>query len=298
MAAATLNTSGATRQGPDSVRFRAHMRLHAAKIFYLAVGRDGLAEINEHFWHGPPPVFHMTVGEGKIAPLIVAVGRQVPPLIRIWRARPGDSKQRVPDAVFVHIHKDKQFRGGRLGDLREFFERRAADQVRWRAVYRFTHIVATAPQFWQPFATQGHHCRSVRGTMVDGSRTIVLKQDAVLDVRCRGVQGRDARTPGKATNNWIIGTRDIVNEIIWRQPVIIVQRIEVPADLELPEVVQARDIECLRFGFAQAGQEQTCQNGNDGDDDQQLNQGKGKAALSFRGTCIQKLDVRMTLHER
>src|SRR2546429_405788 len=112
--------------------------------------------------------------------------------------------------------------------------------------------------------------------MVDGSRTVVLKQDAVLDVRCGGVQGRDARTPGKAANNWIVA-RDTVNEIIWRQPVIIVQRIQVAADLQLPEVVQARDIECLSFGFVQGGQKKARKDGDDRDDHQQFNQRKSEA---------------------
>jgi hypothetical protein len=42
--------------------------------------------------------------------------------------------------------------------------------------------------------------------------------------------------------------------------------------VELPEIRLAADAQCLGFGFRKSGQEQRRENGDDGDDDQQLDQ--------------------------
>ena len=60
-----------------------------------------------------------------------------------------------------------------------------------------------------------------------------------------------------------------------------VQRVQVGTDLELFQVVQARDIQRLRLGFAQAGQEQSSQDGDNRDDHQQFNQRKSEALHSI-----------------
>jgi hypothetical protein len=69
---------------------------------------------------------------------------------------------------------------------------------------------------------------------------------------------------------------DVINKIIGRKHIAVVERVQVAANLELLEVVQARDIQRLCFGFAEGWQEQTRQNGDHCNDDQQLDQRKGR----------------------
>ena len=72
---------------------------------------------------------------------------------------------------------------------------------------------------------------------------------------------------------------DCVNEIIWRQHVVIVVCVHVPAHLQLPQVVDAINRLGAGFPLAQRGQQQTGKNRDDGDDNEEFDQGESKRAV-------------------
>ena len=59
----------------------------------------------------------VSVGESKIAALIVPVGRQVPPPRRRVPARRQNAKGRIDDLALVHIQKREQPGRARVVDL-------------------------------------------------------------------------------------------------------------------------------------------------------------------------------------
>ena len=67
---------------------------------------------------------------------------------------------------------------------------------------------------------------------------------------CEEVKRAVAGFPSDTESGCIVLLPDVVDEIIRRQPVIIVDCIEVPAKLELLQIVQARNRERARLGFA------------------------------------------------
>ena len=62
--------------------------------------------------------------------------------------------------------------------------------------------------------------------------------------------------------------------VIGHQPVIVVLDIHVPAELQLLQVIEADNGLRSGLGASQGGQEQPGQDRDDGDDDQELDQGK------------------------
>ena len=71
-------------------------------------------------------MFHMTVGEGKVGALVVAVRWHVPPLIGpiTGEGRIADiAKLSVKNGVFVFVDKDKKVTGNWMADLRVFLPR-------------------------------------------------------------------------------------------------------------------------------------------------------------------------------
>jgi len=175
----------------------------------------------------------------------------------------------------MNVEKNEQLGRSGLGDFGQSGKRRNVCNLRpWRAVDRPTHVVTAGSKLRQRAAIDGHDRGSVGGTMIDGGRAVVLEQKPLLDVGGGGVQRRNARTPGQAANDRNIIAINIVNKIIWRQPIIVISRIEMPAELKLFEIVEAGDIERLRFRPAQSRQEEARKDRNDRDDDQQFNQCK------------------------
>src|SRR5579883_1056677 len=100
------------------------MSLNVAEIDHLGRRGDKLAKRGKDARGSPAPVLRMTVGKGKVAPLGVPIGRQIPPLIRVKRTRPGYPKERIENAGLVNVDKNEQLSRRRLCYLGEFGEAR------------------------------------------------------------------------------------------------------------------------------------------------------------------------------
>jgi len=112
--------------------------------------------------------------------------------------------------------------------------------------------------------------RSVCRAVIDSQRTVVLKQQAIFDVGSTQFQARISvqaprcsfhRITTRARGTWI-------NEndgIVWDQQVVVIDGVEVPANLQLPEVIETGGVQRLRFSLAQRGQKEARQNGDDCD---------------------------------
>src|SRR5207249_1061102 len=99
--------SGQKKAGPESVFCRLNVRLHTPIVFDLALSHDRLRRVDENLWYCPLPVLHMAVGERKTAPLVVAIGRQIPPFIRHPGAGPGNAEKRIDNLIFMHVQKNE-----------------------------------------------------------------------------------------------------------------------------------------------------------------------------------------------
>ena len=104
--------------------------------------------------------------------------------------------------------------------------------------------------------------------MIDGDGAVVRKEQPSLDVCGSGVIRSEARAPGdvsaESRKQRCTGAY-IVKEVVRRQPVGMVEGIQVAADLQLSKVVQTGDAAGLFLGFAQPRQQQRrqdCNNGN------------------------------------
>lgn len=117
-------------------------------------------------------------------------------------------------------------------------------------------VAATLVGWTNPYGTSGSdgRVRAPRHVVVAGQPQLLGKLDVPT---CVGVG---------------IGR---VLEPLRRQEVVVVSGIQVRREPPLPEVVQADDSLGFALGFAQSGQQQAGQDGNDGDNHQKLDQGKG-----------------------
>src|SRR5207249_11665314 len=95
----------------------------------------------------------MAVGKRQVATLIVPVGGQIPPLIGKRRTGPGNAKQRIEDAVFMHVNENKNLVGRRFGNFCESPEAGKVVNAGMRAVRntidRFVHVVAASSKHRQ-----------------------------------------------------------------------------------------------------------------------------------------------------
>jgi hypothetical protein len=71
-----------------------------------------------------------------------------------------------------------------------------------------------------------------------------------------------------------------------RKGVAVLVRIELHEDANLPQVVQAGDAIGFAFGSAQSRQQHRRQDGNDGNDDEQLDQGEGRGTAGVKKTTV------------
>ena len=146
------------------------------------------------------------------------------------------------------------------------------------AIDRIAQVVAPGPEHGEPLALGRLHGRFIRRTMIDPDRAVVTKEQPPLNVGGRRVIRRQARAPGD------IGAErspqrpariDVIDEIVWRQPVGVIEGIQVAADLQLFQIVHAGDAQGLFLRFAQRRQQQRRQNRNHGNHHQQFNQSEG-----------------------
>ena len=124
--------------------------------------------------------------------------------------------------------------------------------------------------------------------MIDRDRAVVRKQPAPLDVGWSGVVWRQARAPGDVGAEGPrqrFARRDIVNEIVRRQAVGVVEGIQVVAELQLFKIIQTGDAQGLLLGFAQRRQQQRRENRNHGYHHQQFNQSEA-AIVSAEGNRL------------
>lgn len=229
---------------------------HIVRHFFW---RDRLPETREDFGNAPPPVFHMTIREGKIGPLAVPVGGHIKPpvlplLMRgriLWRHPEGGVKLRFRQ--FIHEHEQlaragrldlrQPGEGGQVCGLKEIF------QIRVIAVHRLAHVVAALAELRQRLTVGGLHRSRVCRAMVDGYGTVVGEERAALDVGGGGVCLRTVRTPG-ITGGDVAPVRRAVRRdhgTVRRQEVVIVPGVEMSAEGQLPLVIEA--LGAVRFGF-------------------------------------------------
>ena len=117
------------------------------------------------------------------------------------------------------------------------------------------HVVAPMTQLRKLLSLDRLQSRSVCRAVIDSQRTVVLKQQAIFDVGSTKFQARiSVQAPRCSFREITTDARGTwINEndgIVWDQQVVVIDGIEVPANLQLPEVIEAGDIERLGLGFA------------------------------------------------
>ena len=75
--------------------------------------------------------------------------------------------------------------------------------------------------------------------------------------------------------------------MIWRQIIIVIAKVHMPAGLKLFQIIQALCLNGLLPGFRKGGQEHRSQNRDDGDDNEEFDQSKAtglaeSAAMAWR----------------
>ncbi len=72
----------------------------------------------------------------------------------------------------------------------------------------------------------------------------------------------------------------VANPIVARgHDVLVVIDIQQPAKLELPEIVPTGGVLCFGLGLGERGQQHPCQDGDDGDDDEQFDERESESRL-------------------
>ena len=116
------------------------------------------------------------------------------------------------------------------------------------------------------------HRRFVRGAAVDRRGAHVVVKNTLLEVRCIGVALGVAKDPAahSTCTAWIPW-----HHAGWHN-VIVVEGVLVPGERHLMEIADAGGGLSLGFGFGQSRQEHSCQDGDNGYDDQQLDEREGR----------------------
>ena len=212
----------------------------------------------------------MTVGEGEAGSLVVVDGRQVAPLCRLVAKCCPQKNQEVAviNRLLALIDEDKL--AGRVGDLPKFFvppklgahvgAGRPVDITVHVAVHRYTARARV------DFAHDSYGAR-VGGALVNAKRLVVVPQlaDGSLDeVDVGGVLGVLQPTGHP--------TRAVHPGGVKHQLVVEIQRVHLPANLELFLVADAANRVRLELGLRQGRKQQTRQNRNDCDNHQKLNE--------------------------
>jgi hypothetical protein len=233
-------------------------------------------------------MFHVAIRERKIATSVVAAGRQVPPDVPVFKSG-RVAELRIYNGIGVFINKNEGAAGPRCfdgiqGGPHGNFERqflRLRGTVR-PAVHGLAHIIAPPARLREQLAIRRLQRGHVGRAMINPQLGIEGEQRAVDDVGgvdfCLGIQ---IRQPGDAaarvSDRGICPRFDKRNRIVWRQVVVVVPDVEMPANLKLALIVQAFDIDGGLPGLAQNGKNDGRENGDDGNDNKQLDERKTRA---------------------
>ena len=234
-------------------------------------------------------VLRVPVCEGKVRPLVVAIGGQGGPLVRIRRLTDGtvpherivwvgviNYEGSVLDALFVLVNKHKDSRGSKSDNLGEIvpvsqpvmpIKCQPFFTINYRNRQPAIHRVTAESRQLGSFDG-----RAIRRAAKDANRSRV--QSAGYDIALRGVGLGVAEHPGA-------GRAAQVKRYVQRQPVVVVVGIHGPGESELLEIVQALGTLSARLGSVQSRQQHPRQNRDAGDDDQQFDQGKAPAWLGL-----------------
>lgn len=115
--------------------------------------------------------------------------------------------------------------------------------------------------------------------MINGSGFRVLEQRSFDNVLSRCVFLRISDNPGirGIPSPEYLLTRIPVIRAVQRQHIFIVIRVEKPREIQLLQIVQARNLMRARFCLIQGCRQQTCEDRNDDHHDHQLDQRKSRS---------------------
>jgi hypothetical protein len=183
----------------------------------------------------------------------------------------------IQDAAFVFVNKNEAPGGkGDAGESLPPGEVQEQEVIELRvAIYGLAHVVAAVAELGQLLAVGGFEDGAVGWAMVNGEGAVVLEKGAVFDGGgSKFGLSVTVEAPGNALGNVVsAGTgsgRNAHDGVIGHQQIRIIGGIQMPADLELPDIVQATGGPGFILRAGEAGQQHGGEDSDDGDYDEQL----------------------------